>query len=55
MIKSKNLVPQKEMLKPPSKKKKVQRSDFETKLVNSWSAAKELLQNRQVSKAGKKD
>ena len=49
------LVPPKEILKPPSKKKKVQQSDFETKLVNSQSVAKGFLQNRQMGKASKKD
>ena len=43
------------MLKPPSKKKKVQWSDFETKLVNSRSTAQGFLQNRQMGKASKKD
>ena len=43
------------MLKPTSKKKKIQRSNYETKLVNSQSAAKGFLQNRQMSKASKKD
>ena len=47
------LVPQKEILKPPSKKKKVQQSDFKTKLFSSWSAAKGLQRNRQLSKARK--
>ena len=50
-----NLVPPKEILKPPSKKKKVQQSNFETKLVNSRSVAKGFLQNRQMGKASKKD
>ena len=54
-LRVKNLVPQKEMLKPPSKKRKVQRSDFETKLVNSHSAVKGSLQNRQMGKASQKD
>ena len=54
-LRVKNLVPQKEMLKPPSKKKKVQWSDFETKLVNSRSTAQGFLQNRQMGKASKKD
>ena len=43
------------MLKPLSKKKKVQRSDFKIKLVNSRSAAKGFLQNRQMGKATMKD
>ena len=43
------------MLKPTLKNKKVQRSDFKTKLVNSRSAAKGFLQNRQMGKASKKD
>ena len=47
------LVPQKEMLKPPSKKKKVQQSDFKTKIFNSWSVAKGLQQNRRLGKARK--
>ena len=54
-LRVKNLVLQKEILKPPSKKKKVQRNDFQTKLVNSRSAAKGFLQNRQMGKASKKD
>ena len=53
-LRVKNLIPQKEMLKPPWKKKKVQRSDFEIKLVNSRSAAKGFLQNRQMGQASKK-
>ena len=43
------------MLKPPSKKKKVQRSNFGTKLVNSQSVAKGCLQNWQMGKASKMD
>ena len=54
-LRVKNLVLQKEMMKPPSKKKKVQRSNFETKLVNSRSAAEGFLQNRQMGKVSKKD
>ena len=54
-VRVKNLVSQKEMLKPPSKKKKVQWANFKTKLVNSPFSAKEFLQNWQVGKASKKD
>ena len=53
-LRVKSLVPQKEMLKPLSKKK-VQRINFKAKLVNSPSAAKGFLQNRQMGKASKKD
>ena len=49
----KSIVPQKEMPKPPSNNKKVPRSDFETKLFNSRSAAKVLQQNWQMFKASK--
>ena len=49
----KSILPQKEMPKPPSNNKKVPRSDFETKLLNSRSAAKVLQQNRQMFKASK--
>ena len=40
-LRVKNLVPQ----KPPSKNEKVKRSDFKTKLSNSWSTAKGFLKN----------
>ena len=53
-LRVKSLVPQKEMLKPLSKKK-VQQINFKAKLVNSLSAAKGFLQNRQMGKASKKD
>ena len=49
----KSNIPQKERPKPPSNNKKVPRSDFETKLFNSRSAAKVLQQNRQMFKASK--
>ena len=45
-LRVKNLVPQKEMLKPPSKKKKVQRCDFETSLVNSRSTANDFCETK---------
>ena len=55
----KNLNPQytsrKEMKKPPLKKRKVQRSEFESRLVTSHCTAKGFLQNRQMEKANKKD
>ena len=53
-LRVKNLVPQKEMLKPPSKKKKVQQSHFKTKLVNNRLAVKEFRQNQEMGKASKK-
>ena len=40
---------------PPQKKRKVERSKFESKLVSSRSTAKRFLQNRQMGKACKRD
>ena len=40
---------------PPRKKRKVDRSEFESKLVSSQSTAKGFLQNRQMGKACKKN
>ena len=41
------------MLKPPSKKNKVQQSDFQKKLFNSRSVAKGLQMVRQMGKVSK--
>ena len=41
------------MLKPPSKKNKVQQSDFQKKLFNSRSVAKGLQIGRQMGKVSK--
>ena len=46
-------VPRKKM--SPRKKRKVNRSEFESKLVSSQSTAKGFLQNRQMGKACKKN
>ena len=46
-------VPRKEM--PPRKKRKIGRSELESKLVSSRSTAKGFLQNRQMGKACKKN
>ena len=46
-------VPRKKM--SPRKKRKVNRSEFESKLVSSRSTAKGFLQNRQMGKACKKN
>ena len=43
--------PQKEMKKPPLKKRKVQQSEFESRLVTSRCTAKGFLQNRQNGKS----
>ena len=47
--------PRKEMKKPPLKKRKVQQSKFESRLVTSHCTAKDFLQNCQMEKASKKD
>ena len=54
-LRIKNLVPQKEMLKPSSKKKQVQQDNFKTTLVNSGYVANGFLQNQQMGKVSKKD
>ena len=43
------------MKKPPLKKRKAQRSQFESRLVTSRCTVKGFLQNRQMGKASKKD
>ena len=45
----------KEMKKPLSKKRKVQRSKFKSRLVTSRCTAKYFLQNHQMGKVSKKD
>ena len=47
--------PRKEMKKPPTKKRKVQWSKFESRLVTSRCTAKGFLQNRLIGKASKKE
>ena len=47
--------PRKEMEKPLSKKRKVQRSKFKSRLVTSRCTAKYFLQNHQMGKVSKKD
>ena len=50
-----NTAPRKETKKPALKKRKFQRSDFQSRLVTSRCTAKGFLQNRQMGKASRKD
>ena len=54
-LNSEYTVPQKEIKTPPPKKRHVQKSEFESRLVTSHCTAKGFLQNRQMGKVSKKD